>query len=69
MIDYLEQGHTINGAYYAGELRHLLQEITRTRQVKLTSGVLLLQDNTPACTSQVAMTAAIWNPSLSPIFS
>ena len=21
MIDYLEQGHTINGAYYAGELR------------------------------------------------
>ena len=23
MIDYLEQGHTINGAYYAGELRQL----------------------------------------------
>ena len=23
MIDYLEQGHTINGAYYAAELRRL----------------------------------------------
>ena len=31
MIDYLEQGRTINGAYYAGELRRLRQEITRKR--------------------------------------
>ena len=29
MVDYLEQGHTINGAYYAGELRWLRQEISR----------------------------------------
>ena len=29
MIDYLEQGCTINGAYYAGELRQLRQEILR----------------------------------------
>ena len=27
MIDYLEQGRTMNGVYYAGELRRLRQEI------------------------------------------
>ena len=32
MIDYLEQGRTINGAYYAGELRRLRQEIARKRR-------------------------------------
>ena len=57
MIDYLEQGRMINGAYYAGELRRLRQEIARRRRGKLTRGVLLLQDNAPAHTSQVAMTA------------
>ena len=58
MIDYLEQGRTINGAYYAAELRRLCQEIARKRRGKLTRGVLLLQDNSPAHTSRVAMTAA-----------
>ena len=29
MIDYLEQGHTLNGEYYAGELRQLRQEIAQ----------------------------------------
>ena len=58
IIDYLEQGRTINGAYYAWELRRLRQEITRKGRGKLTCGVLLLQDNAPAHTSQVAMTAA-----------
>ena len=58
MLDYLEQGRTINGAYNAGESRPLRQEITRQMQGKLTQGVLLLQDNAPAHTSQVAMTAA-----------
>ena len=48
MIDYLEQGRTINGANYAGKLRQLSQEITRKRRGKLTYGVLLLQDNAPA---------------------
>ena len=48
----------MNGAYYAGELRRLRQEITRKRREKLTCGVLLLQDNAPAHMSQVAMTAA-----------
>ena len=49
MVDYLEEGHTINGACYAEELRQLHQEIVR----KLTEGVLLLQDNAPAHKSQV----------------
>ena len=44
MIDYLEQGCTINGAYYAGELRRLRQEIA----------ILHLQDNA----LQIAITAA-----------
>ena len=48
----------INNSYYAGELRRLRQEIARKRQGKLTLHVLLLQDNAPAHTSQVAMTAA-----------
>ena len=33
MIDYLEQGRMINGAYYAAELRRLHQEIARKRKV------------------------------------
>ena len=48
MIDYLEQCHTINGAYDAPELKRLRQEIARKRRGKLTRGVLLLQDNAPA---------------------
>ena len=35
MIDYFEQGRTINGAYYAAELRRLRQEIARKRRGKL----------------------------------
>ena len=57
MIDYLEQGRTINDAYYAAEQRSLRQEIARKRRGKLTRVVLLLQ-NAPAHTSQVAMTNA-----------
>ena len=57
MIDYLEQGRTINGAYYASKLRGLCQEIARKRQGKLTRIILLLQDNAPAHTSHVVMTA------------
>ena len=40
---YLEQGRTINGAYYAAELRRLRQEIARKRRGKLTRCVLFLQ--------------------------
>ena len=58
MVDYLQEGRTINGAYYAEELRRLRQDIVRKRSGKLTQGVLLLQDYAPAHTSQVAMAAA-----------
>ena len=58
MIDYLEQGRKMNGAYYAGEWRQIRQETARKRRRKLTIGVLLLQDNAPTHTSQVAVTAA-----------
>ena len=57
MIEYLEQGRTLNCAYYAGELRRLPQEIARKRRGKLTRGVLIFHNNAPAYTSQVAMTA------------
>ena len=36
MVDYLEEGRTINGAYYAKELRRLRQEILKKRRGKLT---------------------------------
>ena len=40
MTDYLQQGHTINGAYFAGRFRWLRQEIARKRQGKLICCVL-----------------------------
>ena len=49
MIDYLQQGRTICSLH---------QEIARKRRGKFARSVLLLQDNAPAYTSQVAMTAA-----------
>ena len=58
MIDCLEQGRKIIGAYYAGKLSLLCQKIARKGQGKLDRHFLLLQDNAPAHTSQVAMTAA-----------
>ena len=57
MIDYLEQGRTINSALLCRRVRPLHMEISRQRRVKLTRGVLLLQDNATVHTSQVAMTA------------
>ena len=55
MIDYFEQGHMKNDAYYVGELRQQCQEIARKRRGKLTRCVLLLRDNAPAHTSQVGI--------------
>jgi hypothetical protein len=40
MIDYLEQGHAINGIYNAVELRRLRQEIARKRRGKLTQNMI-----------------------------
>ena len=58
IVDYLEEGRTLNGAYYAEKRTRLRQEIVRKRRRKLTRGVLLLQDNMPAQMSQVTMPAA-----------
>ena len=58
MIDYLQKGQTINGAYYAEELRQLRAAIKDKRRGKLRAGVLMLQDNAPAHTSRVAVAAA-----------
>ena len=33
MVDYLEEGSMINGAYYAEELRRLCQKIVKIRKV------------------------------------
>ena len=38
MVDNFEEGCMINGAYYAEELRQLLQEIVKKRRRKLTRG-------------------------------
>ena len=56
MIDYLEQGCMLNGAYYTGKLRRLCQKIASKWRETLTGGVLTW--NTFANTSQIAMTAA-----------
>ena len=58
MANDLEEGRTINGAYYAEEQMRLRQEIVKKRRGKLTRGFLLLQDNAPSQTSQVAMATA-----------
>ena len=56
-IDYLQKGKTITGEYYAKLLRELRQAIKSKRPGKLTKGVLLHQDNSPAHKSLVAMSA------------
>ena len=57
MVDYLDEGHTINDAFNGEELRLLHQEIVKKRRM-LTQGVLLLQTDAPAHTTQVAVAAA-----------
>ena len=36
MIDYFEQGRTINSAHYAGKLRRIRHEVAKKRSGKLT---------------------------------
>ena len=55
--DYLERGCTINGAYYAEELRRLHREIVKKKKVDSMHPIPLSEDNAPVHTSQVAMTA------------
>jgi len=57
--DYLEQGKTVTGVYYAGLIRKLREVIKQKRCGKLTQGVLLHHDNAPAHSSHVAMTTVL----------
>lgn len=57
MIDYLERGKTITGVYYAQLIRKLRVAIKEKRRGKLRQGIVFHQDNAPAHTSSVAMTA------------
>lgn len=55
LIEYLQQGQTVTGQYYSGQLRRLREAIKEKRPGMLTRGVLFHQDNAPAHTSVVAM--------------
>lgn len=57
MIDYMEQGKTVTGAYYATLINQLRSTIKQKRRGKLSRGILLHHDNAPAHTSHVAMAA------------
>ena len=57
MIDYLQKGKTINGAYYSSLLKQLKERIKIKRRGKIRKGVLFHQDNAPAHKSVVAMAA------------
>ena len=58
MVDYLEDGRTINSAYYAEERRWMRQGIVKKRRGKLTQDVLRLQDSASALTAQGVMADA-----------
>ena len=56
-VDYLEEGRTINSVYFEKRIKAAASRDCEERRGKLTQGVLLLQDNAPVHTSQVAMAA------------
>ena len=58
MTDYLQKGETIDGEYYASNLRQLKKKAMSKSREKLRAGVLLLQDNAPVHTAQVAVAVA-----------
>ena len=57
LVDYVDKGHTITGAYYADLLRQLQEKTKQILRGKLTRGVLFHKDSAPAHTSTVAMAA------------
>ena len=57
LVYYLNKGHIVAEAYYAGLLKKLWEKIKHIRRGKLTRGVLFHQDNAPAHMSTVAMAA------------
>lgn len=57
LIDYLPPKTTVTGQYYAGVLRRLRDAVKEKRRGKLSKGVLILHDNAPAHSSQLAQQA------------
>ena len=55
LIDYLQKGKTITGAYYASLLDKLKAELAKKRQHLQKNKILFHQDNAPSHTSAVAM--------------
>lgn len=58
MREYLEPGPTVSGVRYAQQLRDLRSACVQKRRGKMCAGPLLLHDNAPAHTSQLAIRAA-----------
>ncbi|KAM4678284.1 histone-lysine N-methyltransferase SETMAR-like isoform 1-T2 [Discoglossus pictus] len=57
LVDYLQKGDTVSGAYYADLVRRLHHKIKEKRHEKLHQGVLFHQDNTLAHKSSDATAA------------
>jgi histone-lysine N-methyltransferase SETMAR len=57
LTDYLTQGNTINGQYYASLIEQLRCVILEKRRGKVSGGVLLLHDNAPVHKSNVVQAA------------
>ena len=57
LAEYLKKGETVHGAYYASQLMRLREAIKVKRVGMLTKRVLFHQDNAPAYTSVIAMSA------------
>lgn len=57
MVDYLQKGQAVTGAYYAALLNKFGAQMKAKRGEKLSKGVLFHQDSTPAHTSDAAMAA------------
>ncbi|KFD51146.1 hypothetical protein M513_07910, partial [Trichuris suis] len=57
LIDYMEDGGTITGKYYANLLLQFREEIKEKCRGKLSCKVLLLHDNAPAHRAKVALAA------------
>lgn len=57
LVDFKEEGTTVNAKYYATLLEKLKVAITQKRPGKWTKGVLLLHDNAPVHTAAVAKAA------------
>jgi [histone H3]-lysine36 N-dimethyltransferase SETMAR len=57
LVDFLQKGATITGAYYANLISKLRDLIKEKRRGKLRKGVLLHHDNAPSHTSAIAKAA------------